>query len=144
MVMVRKRPCACCGKWFRPDPRVGDRQRTCATAECRKWRRARAQAAWLSRQPEYMIARRIQERAKRKEKEGRAPAPLRVPRPLDQLPWDVAQDEFGVQGADFLGFLAKVLTRHAKDEIATQVLESTKEIRGQRAEQVKDEKRAGA
>ena len=37
------------------------------------------------------------------------PAPQRVPPPLDRLPWDVAQDQFGVQGADFLGIFGKVL-----------------------------------
>lgn len=34
----KKRPCKICRKWFRPDPRVGDRQKTCGTPECkRKW-----------------------------------------------------------------------------------------------------------
>ena len=34
----RKRPCRICGKWFSPNPRVGDRQKTCGAEECkRRW-----------------------------------------------------------------------------------------------------------
>lgn len=34
----RKRPCRICGKWFIPNPRLGDRQKTCGDPECqRQW-----------------------------------------------------------------------------------------------------------
>lgn len=34
----RKRPCRICRKWFSPDPRLGERQRTCGSTECqRQW-----------------------------------------------------------------------------------------------------------
>ncbi len=34
----RKRPCRICGKWFSPNPRLGERQKTCGEKECqRKW-----------------------------------------------------------------------------------------------------------
>ncbi len=34
----RKRPCRICGKWFKPNPRLGERQRTCGDKECqRQW-----------------------------------------------------------------------------------------------------------
>lgn len=34
----KKRPCRICRKWFTPNPRVGDRQKTCGNNECmRKW-----------------------------------------------------------------------------------------------------------
>jgi hypothetical protein len=31
---ARKRPYSTCRRWFRPDPRVGARQRTCRNPEC--------------------------------------------------------------------------------------------------------------
>ena len=35
-----KRPCRVCRRWYRPDPRVGDRQRTCGDQACqREWNR---------------------------------------------------------------------------------------------------------
>jgi len=38
----------------------------------------------------------------------------RLPSPLSQLPWDIAQDEFGGKGTDFIGALSKVLFRTAQ------------------------------
>jgi hypothetical protein len=35
------------------------------------------------------------------------PEPLRLPRPLSPLPWDIAQFEFGVKGTDFIGVLGQ-------------------------------------
>lgn len=49
---------------------------------------------------------------------SRPPAPLRLPAPLNQLPWDIAQSEFGVQGADFLGVMAGLVLRSTQFEIA--------------------------
>jgi hypothetical protein len=125
----KRRPCAFCRKWFEPDARVGERQRACSAEECQRKRRAATQAAWRRGQPDYFIARRIQERAKREREEGRAPPPLRMPAPLDRLPWDLAQDELGVQGTDLLGVLGKVLLRHGQDQMAAQAQEITREFR---------------
>jgi hypothetical protein len=38
-----------------------------------------------------------------------------LPPPLNQLPWDIAQDEFGVKGADFIGIFGTVLLLAAQD-----------------------------
>ena len=32
----KKRPCRICGRWFVPDPRLKDRQKTCADAQLQK------------------------------------------------------------------------------------------------------------
>lgn len=38
--VYKKRPCRVCRRWYRPDPRLGDRQRTCGSKECkREWNR---------------------------------------------------------------------------------------------------------
>ena len=66
------------------------------------------------------MARRIEERRTREQ----PPEPLRLPAPLSRLPWDVAQSEFGVQGADFLGVMGKVLLRPAPFEFRGHVLDS--------------------
>jgi hypothetical protein len=52
---------------------------------------------------------------------------LVLPPPLSQLPWDLAQDEFGVVGTDFLGHLGRVLLGAAQDQKASQVIEPTGE-----------------
>ena len=49
---------------------------------------------------------------------SRPPAPLRLRAPLNQLPWDIAQSEFGPQGADFIGIMAGLLQHDTQSAIA--------------------------
>ena len=109
---ARKRPCTICRRWFRPDPRVGSRQRACGSPECQAARRVQTQRNWRESRPDYFTARRIRERGE----QDRPPEPLRLPPPLSRLPWDIAQDQFGVQGTDFIGILSTVLLRSAQDQ----------------------------
>ena len=113
--MLRKRPCCICRRWFVPDRRVGARQRACSAAACRAARRTRAQAAWRRHNPDYFTAHRLQRRRVTSEA-GRPPDPLSLPPPLSHLPWDIAQETFGVTGSDFLGHLGRVLLTAAQDE----------------------------
>ena len=122
--MVRKRPCSECRRWFLPDRRIGDRQRACSSPCCQEARRKKTQASWRARNIDYFVARRIAERAAPKPP-ATQPAPPRMPRPLDRLPWDVAQDEFGEQGAEFLGVFGRVLLRAAQDQRRGQVVDSS-------------------
>jgi hypothetical protein len=46
-----------------------------------------------------------------------------MPSPLDGLPWDLAQDQFGAQGADFLGVFGRVLLKEAQDQSDEQPME---------------------
>src|SRR6266849_4538545 len=62
MPEARKRPCAICRRWFRPDA-LGDRQHACGKPECQTRRRQKTQASWRRRNPEYAIAWRIDQRA---------------------------------------------------------------------------------
>lgn len=127
-----------------PDARVKDRQRACSSPECQTTRRKETQAAWRDANAGYFIAYRIEQRAAALSERSpsrpaaatedlssaasiapvtspsRAPpmasAPRRMPAPLDQLPWDLAKDEFGTQGADFIAVLGKVLLSAAQSE----------------------------
>jgi hypothetical protein len=83
-------------------------------------RRAGTQASWRRRNPDYFTARRLQQRRVSAE-EGSTFEPLQLPLPLSHLPWDIAQDEFGPVGSDFLGHLGRVLLRSGQDERSVQV-----------------------
>ena len=120
MPEARKRPCSICRRWFRPDPRVGSRQQACGQAACQTARRQKTQARWRRRNPGYATAYRIDRRAAQKEPE---PEPLRLPAPLNQLPWDLAKDQFGTQGADFIGAMGTLLIRSAKDQFRAYVID---------------------
>jgi hypothetical protein len=113
MPKVRKKPCRICRRWFQPDARVGERQRACGRPECQTARRQKTQADWRKRNPDYPIAWRLDQRAA----QTPPPEPLRFRAPLNQLPWESAKDQFGAQGADFLGFMSTLILGAAKDQI---------------------------
>src|SRR5580658_2605584 len=122
MPEARKRPCRICRRWFQPDPRVGSRQRACGKPECQSARRQKTQASWRGRNPGYAISWRLGQRAA----QTPPPGPLRLPAPLNQLPWDIAKIQFGLQGADFIGVMSALIVRTAKDQIRPYLLDSTK------------------
>ena len=123
MPEARKRPCSICRRWFRPDPRVGDRQHACGKPECQTTRRRKTQASWRGRNPGYSIAYRIDHRSAPTQP---APEVLRVPAPLNQLPWEFAKDQFGPQRVDFIAVLAALLVRFAKDQFRVYRIDPTR------------------
>src|SRR6266542_291601 len=123
MAAPRKRPCSICRRWFRPNPRVGNRQHSCGKPQCQTARRQKTQARWRRRNAGYAIAYRLDQR---KAQAPPSPEPLRLPAPLDQLPWDVAKDQFGPQGADFIGLMGALIVRAAKDQIRPYLLDPTR------------------
>jgi hypothetical protein len=122
MPEARKRPCSICRRWFRPDARVGDRQHACCKPDCQTARRQKTQASWRQRNPEYPIIYRLDRRASQTEPGAE---PLNMPAPLNKLPWDVAKDQFGMQGADFIGVMSTLLMRRAKDQFRAYVVDSS-------------------
>ena len=116
----RKRPCSICRRWFHPHPRVGARQHACGQPECQTARRKKTQAQWREKNPDYAAGYRLQQRSAQE----RPPEPLRVPPPLDRLPWDVAKDEFGGKATDFLGVMGALLIRSAKDQIRLHLIDA--------------------
>jgi hypothetical protein len=52
------------------------------------------------------------------------PEPLRLPSPLNRLPWDIAQSEFGMQGADFIGVMGTLLLRSTQSQLKSYRIDS--------------------
>ena len=52
-----RKQCAYCGRYFVPDVRVGDRQKACQSAGCRRNRKQEAQRRWLAENPGYFRGR---------------------------------------------------------------------------------------
>jgi len=51
-----KRPCRICRKWFSPDNRLGDRQKTCGDKECQSKWHAKKCAEWNKKNRSYFQA----------------------------------------------------------------------------------------
>ena len=49
--------CQFCGRYFRPDPRIGARQKACRREACRKARKTLAQHRWTEHNPGYFRGR---------------------------------------------------------------------------------------
>jgi hypothetical protein len=84
----------------------------------------RTQASWRRRNPDYFIAHRVQRRRLKADDAQGGVSPLMLPPPLSQLPWDLAREEFGVAGTDFLGHLGRVLLVAVQDQKTAQVIDS--------------------
>jgi hypothetical protein len=132
----RRRRCTVCGELFRADLRVGKRQRVCGRVECQQERRRETQGSWRERNADYFVDRRLRLRAvaaraaegnqgRQADESTRRPAPLAVPAELRRIPWDLAQDEIGVQVTDFVAVVACLLVRIAKDQRRYQVIDSS-------------------
>ena len=53
---LRKRPCRICKRWFRPHPRLKDRQKTCGDLQCQQeWHRRKC-AEWNRANGDYFTA----------------------------------------------------------------------------------------
>ena len=49
--------CVFCGRFFRPDARVGSRQKSCSSSECQKKRKRFQEGIWRKRNPDYFKGR---------------------------------------------------------------------------------------
>lgn len=50
---VQQKRCAYCGCFFRPDYRVGDRQKSCKAKQCQAKRKRESQRRWIEKNPGY-------------------------------------------------------------------------------------------
>jgi len=134
----KKRPCRVCGKWFTPNPRLGDRQQTCGAKECqRKWH-ARKCAEWNRKNRAYFKEIYLRGRL---ESFGSDPPvqspslcsscrindPPRRSSPLE-LPQEVVQEVIGVKQLIIIEYIVRLLARDVQEVIRTQLIEKQRGI----------------
>ena len=54
---TKRKKCVFCGRYFVPNPRVGDRQKACFREECKRERQARSWKRWFKKNPDYFRGR---------------------------------------------------------------------------------------
>jgi len=112
---LSKRPCRVCKRWFKPDARLGDRQKTCGDAACkREWHRRKC-AEWNEKNFEYAKANALQRRI---ETAKSRPASSGGPRSL--LPQRYAKELIEVQLVVILEYLGQQLLRRLQAVIKRQ------------------------
>jgi len=111
----RKRPCRICRKWFLPDPRVKDRQKTCGDPACqREWHRRQC-AKWNKAHRHLFQETRLAAHLEAGPKDS--------PRSPPQLPVSSIQEVITPQLAVIIQYIARILLRGAQDMIRAQRLE---------------------
>lgn len=129
---LRKRPCRICGKWFSPNPRLGERQKTCGADECQQQWHARKCAAWNRRNRSYFKEIYLRRRLESCTGGSLSPSPSPVSTsrtgssssspsvfPLD-FPQEVIQEVMGGQHAVIIEYILRLLMREVQEVINAQ------------------------
>ena len=135
----KKRPCRVCGKWYPPNPRLGDRQQTCGTMECQwKWH-ARKCSEWNRKNRAYFKEIYLRGRL---EFFGSGP-PVRSPSPCPScrindpprrsspldLPQEVIKEVIEVKQLIIIEYIVRLLMRGVQEVMHTQLVEKQREVR---------------
>lgn len=128
--LFRKRPCRICGKWFAPNPRLGDRQKTCGDPECKRLWHTRMCAEWNRAHRHLFQENYLKKRVQagdtgQQQPPVRSPPPVPIPPvqhtpPLD-YPRKVVQEVIGVQQLVIIEYIVRLLKRDVQEVIQSQV-----------------------
>jgi len=135
----RKRPCRICRKWFTPNPRLGDRQRTCGAATCQQEWHRRECAKWNRRNRTYFQDIHLQRRLNKVAPEQPArsspsdppasPSPPVPPPSSRHYPRGIIQEVIGAKQLVIIEYLLRLLLRGVQAAIPVQPVDSLKESR---------------
>jgi len=128
----KKRPCRICRRWYMPDPRVGDRQKTCGNPRCkRQWHRRKC-AEWNKRHSDYFKSNYLHKKLETQSEPISTPAQgaaksLVPPKSRLEtgLPIGYVQDVIGIQHLIIIEYFAQLLVRRFQTMIKEQVLVNT-------------------
>lgn len=125
-----KRPCRICKKWFVPNPRLGDRQKTCGTPECQRQWHTQKCAEWNRKNRAYFQENYLRRRLKSLKADPAAPlspsCPPSAPAPslLCVFPLDyprgVVQEVIGAQQLVIIEYIVRLLVRGVQEVIRVQ------------------------
>ena len=130
---LSKRPCRICRRWFAPDPRLKDRQKTCGDAACmREWHRRKCKQ-WNEDNSAYFKANflhlkledvkgQVEGRVCGNREQGRS-RPAGGHRGV--LPPEVVQEVMGAQTYVIIEYLAQQLLRRFQEVMRRQVSVNT-------------------
>jgi hypothetical protein len=129
---MKKRPCKVCRRWFRPNPRVGDDQKTCGRPNCKKeWHRRKC-AEWNRKNREYFkgiyLKNKILAASEGNEKPGNQ---QEVERKTTRtrfnlgLPWQEIQEVMGVKQLIIIEYIIHLLLRAFQEPIKAQAIVNT-------------------
>jgi len=129
----KKSPCRVCKKWYLPNPRVGNRQKTCGAPECQRQWRIRKCAEWNLKNRscvrESYLRGRLESLAPVSDLPS-SPPPTSPPLPIKpslqrtsplDYPLRVVQEVIGLQQLIIIEYIARLLIRRVQEVIKPQL-----------------------
>ena len=125
----RKRPCKICRRWFLPNVRLKDRQKTCADTACQKEWHRRQCAKWNKRNPEYFKADYLAKKLKKITRASPDSQTVKTDFPGSRiklgLPLDVIQDVINQKPIVIIDYFVEQLVRRYQTAIQVQLAVNT-------------------
>ena len=139
----KKRPCRICRKWYLPNPRVAERQKTCGAEICKKKWHAKKCEEWNKNHPSYFSEiylskklavdevdiKTIDNQNNHFSKSSNALPALTHPAIFKKLPWELIQEVMGTQYLVITGYIAQLLFSSFQEVIRQQPIEIQREFR---------------
>ena len=134
-VPTRKRPCRICKRWFMPNPRLKERQKTCGDPQCKRQWHKKMCKKWNRENTDYFKSNYLQKKLEAatganaaqslSSQPGRRPILLPKSRLNSGLPLKYVQEVIGIQHVVILEYFAQLLSRRFQDVISRQVFVNT-------------------
>jgi len=127
---IKKRPCRICRKWFIPNARVGDRQKTCGCNECKQKWRIKKCAQWNKKNRVTFQTNYLDKKLQAVKNQGNfSDKSLPQSGKNSKLPHELIQEVIGVQEFVIAQHLSQVLLRSVQEVIRTQRVDIINEVR---------------
>ena len=124
-----KRPCRICRRWFTPNPRLKDRQKTCGDVLCkREWHRKKC-SAWNKENTDYYrtnyLQKKLDEATESKKTSKTHPVKSRL---NTGLPHGFVQEVIGIQHLVIIEYFGQLLFGRFQEVLRGKVIVNTEQI----------------
>ncbi len=133
----KKRPCRICRRWFTPNPKLKDRQKTCGDAKCqREWHRKKCEE-WNKRNTDYFKANYLQKKLNAASPSETTSKVLPVKsRFKSGLPLLFVQEVIDIQHLIIIEYLAQLLFKRFQEVLKSQAAVNTAQISQQLSDRI--------
>jgi hypothetical protein len=130
-IVCKKRPCRICGRWFMPNPRLKERQKTCGDAPCkREWHRKKC-SEWNKKNSDYSRSNYLQKKldGATESKETSKTLPIKS-RFKSGLPHCFVQEVIGIQHLIIIEYFGQLLLSRFQEVLRGQLIVNTRQLGG--------------
>jgi len=127
--VYKKRPCRICRRWFLPNPKLRDRQKTCGDDQCkREWHRRKC-AEWNKNNADYFRSNYLHNKLDDASQSQKVSETLQPKSRLKSgLPLHYVQEVIGIQHLVIIEYLAQLLFGRFQEVLRGQVSVMTAKI----------------